>query len=164
MGCIQQRYTYVVGSARRKKSAVSVYNKTMSEIHELILFITLAVVVFADLQGLRWVLGWVPTLSARIVRVLHFVVYLGLGGMVVTGLTMFSRDSAYLLSNPVFLVKMVFVAALIANSFLIGAHIQVASEKPFAQLSSGGKKKLIVSGIVSGVCWISAMLLGFSLE
>ncbi len=136
----------------------------MSEIHELILFMTLAVVVFADLQGLRWVLGWVSTLSSGIVRVLHFIVYVGLGGMVVTGLIMFSRDSEYLLSNPIFLTKMVFVAALIANSFLIGAHIKVASEKPFASLSSGEKTKLVVSGIVSGVCWVGAMLLGFSLE
>lgn len=136
----------------------------MSEIHELILFMTLAVVAFADLQGLRWVLGFVPTLSARIVRVLHFVVYLGLGGMVMTGLTMFSQDSEYLLSNPIFLVKMVFVTALVVNSFLIGSHIKVASEKPFASLSSGEKTKLVVSGIVSGMCWVGAMLLGFSLE
>ncbi len=84
--------------------------------------------------------------------------------MVVTGFTMFSRDSEYLLSNPLFLVKMVFVTALVVNSFLIGSHIKVASEKPFAALSSGEKTKLIVSGIVSGVCWVGAMLIGFSLE
>jgi hypothetical protein len=136
----------------------------MSDIHSFILFMTLAVVVFADLQGLRWVLGWVPTLSARVVRFLHLVVYLGLGGMIATGLSMFVRDSEYLLSNPIFLVKMMFVSALVINSFLIGAHIKVASEKPFAGLSRREKTKLIVSGAVSGLCWVGAMLLGFSLE
>lgn len=141
-----------------------VYNSAMSDIHVFILFTTLAAVAFADLQGLRWVLGRVQTLNARMMRGLHWLVYLGLSGMIVTGYMMFSRDSEYLLSNPVFLAKMVFVASLIVNSFLIGSHMKVASEKPFVEISPGEKTKLILSGAVSGMCWISAMLLGFSLE
>ena len=136
----------------------------MSEIHELILFSTLAVVACADVVGLLWVLGRFSTLNARLMNALHLLVYVGLGGMIVTGLTMFSRDSEYLLSNPVFLVKMVFVATLVVNSFLIGAHLKVASEKPFAALPRGEKWRFIVSGVVSGFCWVGAMLLGFSLE
>jgi len=136
----------------------------MSDIHVFILFSTLAVVAFADLQGLRWVLGKVAILHARMMHVVHWLVYAGLGGMILTGVSMFSRDSEYLLGNPVFLAKMVFVGALVVNSFLIGAHISIASEKPFAELSKGEKIKLIVSGAVSGFCWLGAMLLGFSLE
>lgn len=136
----------------------------MSDIHVAILFSTLSVVVFADVQGLRWVLGRVRTLNARLTRALHILVYVGLLGMILTGVTMFLRDSEYLLSNPAFLVKMVFVAALVANSFLIGAHIKVATEKPFAELSVTEKRRLIISGVVSGACWLGAMLLGFSLE
>lgn len=136
----------------------------MSDIHLSILFTTLAVVAFADLQGLRWALGRVSTLNTRLTRALHLLVYIGLGGMVLTGLTMFSRDSEYLLSNPLFLSKMVFVGALIVNSFLIGKHIKVASEQSFAELGGREKTKLVVSGVVSGACWLGAMLLGFSLE
>lgn len=136
----------------------------MSDIHVFILFTTLAAVVIADVQGLRWVIGHVQTLNARVLHLLHYLVYAGLLGMIVTGVTMFSRDSEYLLSLPNFLVKMFFVAALVINSFVIGSHIKVAAEKPFAALSGKEKMWLIGSGLVSGISWVTAMLLGFSLE
>ncbi len=141
------------------------YNmQPMSDIHVFILFSTLAVVAIADIQGLRWVTGRVPTLNLRLTKTLHLLVYAGLAGMITTGLTMFLRDSEYLLSNPAFLVKMCFVAALVINSFVIGSHMKVAIERPFAALSAREKAWLIGSGLISGISWISAMLIGFSLE
>lgn len=63
---------------------------------------------------------------------------------------------AYLSYGP-FLVKMGFVAIIVANAFLIGKLLSLSSERPFAALTEAEKRKLLISGALSGIGWLGAL-------
>lgn len=71
---------------------------------------------------------------------------------------MFLTYQDYLLTVPVFYVKMGFVATLIVNAFFIGRMMHIASTQPFASLSRNKQVPLLISGVVSVVCWIGAIV------
>lgn len=128
------------------------------QIHVTAVFITLAVVIAADVHGLLWILGKKQTLPLKRMEFFHRAAWLGLIVIITAGFLMFISYSEYLLSLPAFKFKMLFVAMLLVNAFVIGKHLMIATKEPFASLSSKEKMTLIISGAVSTCGWIGAFV------
>ena len=120
-------------------------------------------ILVADKLGLSWFRGKVRTLRAKKLRLLHEVMGGALAGLIATGLLLFWPSRAYLVTQPTFYIKMVFVAALVINSFIIDRLMHDATRMPFAQLSRGRKRALMLSAGISGLCWAGAATIAFFL-
>lgn len=127
-------------------------------VHIGTVFVLVPLVVIADLFALLWVLGRIDRLDVRILRTLHRLVYVGIALMITSGAIMFQSYQGYLLATPAFYVKMGFVAALIINSFVVGAHLHTATTRTFAELTWAERRPLLISGAVSTVSWIGAIV------
>ncbi len=135
----------------------------MSEFHVVFIIITILFVLYSDEQGLTWLLGRKSTLSKKVVDVLHIVVSAGLGGIVFTGGLMFLDRAEYLISQPVFIIKMIFVLALMINAFFIGSLSRIAAKKPYASLTPSERYRVLASGAVSVLGWVGAVICGLVL-
>lgn len=90
--------------------------------------------------------------------------WFGLGTMIGTGIMLFYPYNEYLLSHPPFLLKMGFVATLIVNGLFIGKLMHKAMEKSFAELLLKEKAPLFLSGAVSSLCWLGAIITAMMLN
>jgi hypothetical protein len=129
-------------------------------LHVAILLLTFAVVVYADHQGFNYLTGRKQVLSKRSVLISHWLVFLGLVGMIASGLSMAWPLKEYYFAEPVFIIKMFFVAALFINGIAISHLMHFATTTPFVELSAGKKKALFISGAISTISWIGAASIG----
>src|SRR4051812_35538284 len=112
----------------------------------LIFLATAAVgIVMADSSGLAWMRSKTETVSKRALFTAHWIVTAGLLGLVYTGLFLFWPMREYLLTQPLFLLKLALVGVLLLNALAIDWLMQVASHTPYASLSNRQKMPLIVS-------------------
>lgn len=132
--------------------------------HATAVLLTLLAVLYADERGLRWVRGRAHVLAPRKVATLHALVGVGLALILLTGGLMFVDRSSYLLSQTTFLVKMGFVGALVVNAFFIGSISKLASEKAFVELTSNERRKVFLSGAISSLGWLGAIMCGLTLS
>lgn len=130
------------------------------EVHLWILIVTAVAILISDYHGHAYVRGTMLLLPKRRMQWLHRIVWIGLLGMIGTGLYMAYPALSYYLAKPAFIVKMGFVAVLVINATLIGKLLSVASERPFAVLTADEKKKLFISGALSSICWVGAATIG----
>lgn len=132
----------------------------MALLHVIALLLTIPFILYADWMGSRWMRGVVDVLPERKVQLAHTAVSYGLISLLLTGGIMFIDRWQYLLSQPAFLAKIVLVLALVINGFFIGKLSQLATRSSFAALSPSEKRAVLISGGVSSVSWVSAILLG----
>lgn len=134
------------------------------QIHIVTVIVLVVVILYTDSLGMSWMRGKRETLPRAKIARLHSIVWVGLGIMIATGITMFIPLRDYLLYTPSFYVKMGFVAALIINATFIGRFMHIASERPFEALTQKERLPLFISGTISTISWIgaivSALLLG----
>lgn len=134
-------------------------NEIILPIHVGILFITLTCVVWADTYASMWLHGTKTILSKTILARLHIAVTSGLIGMLVTGVLLFWPLQEYLISqNNAFFTKMFFVFALVVNSFVIEKYMAIATTQSFKEVPTRQKVVLFVSGGVSSLSWIGAII------
>lgn len=122
-------------------------------------------VLYADHQALSWVLGHKEKLNGKTIRVVHYLTLAGLVIMIVSGVSMVLSLSLaeYLLTLPAFFIKMGFVLALVINSFFIGKLMHTAVNHSYKSLALSEKIPLFISGAVSGISWLGAVIAAFSL-
>ncbi|HVM73939.1 MAG TPA: hypothetical protein VMU13_03635 [Candidatus Paceibacterota bacterium] len=120
-------------------------------------------ILLADSSALAWLRGKRETVDAKALFVAHWVVTIGLSGLILTGLYLFWPMRSYLLGQPLFWLKMGFVVALVINSFVIEALMNVAQVRPFNALTTAQKFPLMLSGAVSVICWAGAFLVAITL-
>jgi len=135
----------------------------MSDLHVVFVILALIAVAFSDEQGLRWFLGRKRTLSPSLVAKMHLAVSVGIGGLLLTGGLMFLDRYDYLLREPVFLIKMCFVGALVVNGFLIGSISRLATEKAYTELDRSERRRVFFSATVSFTGWVGAVICGLLL-
>jgi hypothetical protein len=109
-------------------------------------------------MGISWIRGRVETLDAKKVKKYHRGSWIGLSLMIITGALLFYPLREFLLTRPQFYIKMAFVVTLVCNGFVIGKLQHIAIEKSFSSLSSFQKIPLYISGAVSTVCWLGAIV------
>ncbi len=118
----------------------------------------IGLVLYADHMGFSWMRGKVSVLPLKKLLRIHHAIYAGLALMIATGLYMFLPLRSFLIYEPAFIIKMSFIGVLIINSLYIGKLTRIASTAPFALLSTGQKRKLLLSGGISAICWISIIV------
>ncbi len=133
-------------------------------IHIASLLYSLFNVIRADHAGFLWTRGKTEMLDQKKMDSFHRHSWIGLSLMIVTGILLFVPMKEYLLSRPQFFVKMFFVLALVINGFVIGQLKNIASLKKFSSLSFREKLPLFISGFVSTISWLGAILGGLFLE
>ncbi len=116
----------------------------------------LGVTVVADKEAIAWVLGKKETLDSEKIHLYHNLVWVGLLTLIVSGSILFYPMRVYLLTQLLFVMKLLFVSALIVNSFLIGRMAHIAIEKPFAELTNHEKMSLLISAATSFLSWMCA--------
>ncbi|MEN9337920.1 MAG: hypothetical protein RIQ41_234 [Candidatus Parcubacteria bacterium] len=127
-------------------------------LHLLTLAFVVWTVVHADRFGFDWMRGTREKLDAKIIKKLHRNTWVGLAGMITTGLFLFFPMREYLLARPQFYLKMAFVLTLIINGFVIGKLQSVATTKAVRDLTFTEKLPLFISGAVSTLGWVGAAL------
>lgn len=127
-------------------------------VHIASFVVTITAVIVADLNALLWVIGKLPTLPYRRMVVLHYIVSIGLLVSITSGILMFLPLKEELLSMDVFRVKMIFVAALVINSFVIMRHLFVSTTHTFSSLTPDKRNILLISGFVSSMSWAGAFI------
>lgn len=132
----------------------------LGELHGVIISILALVILYSDHQGYLYFRGKKETLSLRFITWSHRIVWAGLLAMIGTGLILFSQSAEYFLVEPIFLLKMGFVATLVINGFLIGSLSAVAATTPYNALDKATQRKLFISGILSSIGWIGAATIG----
>lgn len=139
----------------------------MSDILLPLHLLTLAFVVWtiiqADMLGMSWISGKKSTLNETIVKKHHRNTWIGLVGMIITGLFIFWPMREYLIHRPQFWVKMAFVATLVVNGFVIGRLQNLTIQKSYKELSHKEKVPLYVSAIASSLSWLGAAVGAFFL-
>ncbi len=132
--------------------------------HIVAFFVNISLVIIADIYGLLWVTGKKSVLNSAVMSRLHKLIWFGLGISIISGVMLAWDSWEYLFTLPAFYTKLIFVLALVVNSFFISSHQQIASERAFVSLGSSEKMPLLISGGVSTFCWIgvvvAAQLLG----
>jgi hypothetical protein len=113
-------------------------------------------IFFADKAAFAWLMGKRETVEHKAVLVAHWIVTTGLVCLILTGLYMFWPLRDYLVGQPLFWLKMLFVAALVINSFFIEHLMDAAVRQSFKSLSWRQKLPLVVSGGVSTLSWLGA--------
>ena len=127
-------------------------------VHLTTIGLLILLVLYSDHLGFAWMRGKIQTLPAKKMLLLHRMVLGGLGLMILSGGTMFWGLKDYLLYTPMFYIKMGFVATLIINSFFIGKLLHKATEQTFSSLTNAEKLQLLISGGLSTICWIGAIV------
>lgn len=120
-------------------------------------------VLYADHLGFQWLMGKREMLEKKDLLRGHYIVAAALITLILSGVYMFWPMRAYLLHQPLFLLKMFFVAALVINSFVIGAIMNVTTQRSFASLTFKEKVPFLLSGAVSTGSWVSAGILALLL-
>ncbi len=129
-------------------------------IHLITLGLTILVILYSDHLAFQYFRGKRALLDGKSIRRIHYLVWSGLIGMIVSGIFLFIPMWEYLLGSPVFYIKMAFVLVLVINACVIGQISHVSSTRPFSELTDKEKRHLLTSGTVSFVCWIGAMTIG----
>jgi hypothetical protein len=132
----------------------------IGELHFPLLLLTVLVILYSDHHGWQYFRGTKQTLSPRFVTWSHRLVWVGLIGMITTGVLLTLPAWEYRLTEFVFYVKLGFVGVLVLNAFAIGSLARVASERPYAALSRNEQRTLMLSGALSGLGWVSAATIG----
>jgi len=127
------------------------------------LFLTIPIILAADIYGSLWLKGKRQTLDPKILTYLHRGMWTGLILMILTGASMFWPLREYLLHTPAFYIKMMFVLTLVINGFFVGRFLEIATERPFVELTPQEKKLLYVSGVASFIGWVGAIIAALSL-
>ncbi len=135
--------------------------QTLLYIHVGSVAIAIGAVLYADKIGFAWIRGSVATTNPQVVNWLHRTVSVALCCIVVSGLMLAWPAREYLLSQPLFLLKMLFVAGLVVNSFFIGKLKDISIHQPFSSVPESERRALFVSGAVSTVCWFGAITAAF---
>lgn len=119
------------------------------------------ILFLADKEALAWLSGRKETLSPRRLRVYHYLMWASLLSLIATGVYMALPRYTYLLGQPLFIIKMLFVAVLFVNAFLLGRLMSMAVSRAYKTLSFSEKLPLYFSGAVSFVSWVSVIAVAF---
>lgn len=130
-------------------------------IHLATLVATILVIAYADHEAFAYFRGKKDLLNKRRITRLHYLVWVGLITMIVTGFALALPGLSYYLSEPLFLLKMGFVLVLIINSLFITKLLPIASERPFRELKKNEQRILLLSGAASASAWIGASIIGY---
>jgi hypothetical protein len=133
----------------------------LTTLHLLVLALTVIGILYADHLGWQYFRGRREILPRTPVHLVHYGVWVGLVGMIVTGILLTVPRFTYLSGEAVFYLKLAFVGWLVVNAVVIGRVSRLATTTPFRSLELSTQRLLVVSGVVSVVGWVGSALIGY---
>lgn len=134
----------------------------MLTLHLLAAIFSFGVIWKADKEALSWVLGKKAVLNAHRLHYFHLLTWFGLGALIVTGTFLSYPMLGYLLSQKLFIMKLLFVVILLLNALLIGRLMEIPTTRAFASVSWKERMPLLLSGATSGISWFGALVLALT--
>lgn len=131
-------------------------------IHAPLAGLTFLLVIISDFYGFLWIIGKLKNLKLNVLVWMHKLVFIGLFGLIATGLSMLYFNHEFF-TNYIFFIKMFFVLVLFLNAFRIGAEMTIPARKTFKELTKKEKKKMLSVGLTSFVSWVSVLFLAGNL-
>ncbi len=128
-------------------------------VHIFSVIFSLCVVALADKQAFAWLRGKPAILNTKKVAVYHWLTWAGLVTTITSGFYLALPQIWYLLSQPIFIMKLLFVAILLINAILIGRFSHTATTRPYAELTWDETVPLFMSGALSFFGWAGALVL-----
>ena len=128
----------------------------MTPLHIISFGFVLGVTVIADKEAFAWMRGIRATLDSKQLAFYHRLVWVGLASLIVTGTLLVYPSRLYVLSDVLFLIKLLFVGVLIVNAVLIGRLQDHAVTMPNKDVPASEKRALFLSGAISVISWLSA--------
>jgi uncharacterized membrane protein len=126
--------------------------------------LALIFIIRADHSAFSWVRGKTPTLDPAKVRYYHRGVWAALIVLILSGAYLaFPLAEWLVVENRMFQAKLLFVLALVMNSFMIGSLGHIATTKTFAELSTRERLPLFIAGAISITCWLGSFAAGLML-
>jgi hypothetical protein len=119
-------------------------------------------IIMADSSAFAWVRGKKEMVDEHAFFYPHWLVTIGLVGLIATGCYLFWPMRDYLLAQPYFLAKMAFVFALTINAFFIEKIMHRAARQSFSSLGFKGQLPYLISGAVSTASWVAVVVLAFA--
>jgi hypothetical protein len=135
----------------------------MIVIHILFICAAVIIMVMSDGDGYAWMQGRKATLEAHHVRRYHWAMWTVLAGLIMSGAYMAYPRLGYLSHDSAFILKMTFVALLVLNGLIIGHISHIATTRTYASLSRHERLPLLISGFISPVAWVLALVMGLML-
>ncbi len=127
-------------------------------VHIVSIFLAIGGILWADHTAYHWFTSKKEVLDHRTLRWLHGIVGTALGLLIGSGIILFWPAHNYLLSQPLFLLKMLFVVLLVINSIAIDRLMHRAANFPYRLLPRAQKIPLFISGGVSAFCWVATIV------
>jgi hypothetical protein len=118
---------------------------------------SVCMILLADKEAFAWMRGIKFTLHTKRMRLYHLLMWVGLLSLVASGFFLFLPMSSYLLAQPLFIIKLLFVGILVINAVLIGRLMHIALSRPYASLTWNDKVPLFASGAISAFAWTGAI-------
>lgn len=134
----------------------------LGNVHVALVFVAFGVIFFADHEVFGWVRGTKPTLSPSRMRYIHHATWATLLSLIATGTLLLLPQASDLLSQPLFIMKLLFVAILIVNAILIGRLVPLTLTRTFASLTWEERLPLFTSGAVSVFSWVSIVIIALA--
>ena len=126
-------------------------------LHLLAVGATLLLVFYADSRAMRWIRTPGIRMNRRTVAFLHHGVSTGLAVIITTGALLLIPLADFIFKNPVFIVKMGAVGALIINSIFLDILSKKAITRSFDSLSPRERMHFLLAGGVSVLGWLTAL-------
>jgi hypothetical protein len=134
----------------------------MLAVHIFSVLFSLCIVMLADKAALGWLRGKPEVLSAEKVALYHWLTWAGLVVTIFSGLYIALPQLSYLLSQPLFIMKICFVAILLLNSIIIGRFSKIATMRSYKSLTWQETYPLVTSGALSFFGWTGAVVLALA--
>jgi hypothetical protein len=128
-------------------------------LHVLFLLSALLAVIITDTCGLVYLIGLRQRMNGICLRIKHGLIASACAATVATGLLLVVLKPE-VMAQSVFWMKMVFVAVLCVNGWLIGRKIPLLTSGPFKTLGRRARWTLAFGSMASLMRWIGAAFLG----
>ena len=130
----------------------------LTVLHVCALFFSIAVILLADKQGFAWVSGKAPVLDRKVLSRYHALTWVGLAILILTGVLLLLPRADFLLRQPLFAIKLLFVGILVVNAVLIGRFMDAAVTRPFSRMTFRELSPLLLTGAISMFAWAGAII------
>lgn len=128
-------------------------------LHILFLLSALLAVLITDACGLVYLIGLRKRMNGICLKIKHGLIASACAATVGTGLLLVILKPD-VMAHSVFWMKMLFVAALCVNGWLIGRKIPLLTSGPFKTLGRRARWSLAFGSMASLMLWMGAAFLG----
>lgn len=133
----------------------------MISLHIGFIIFSFLVIFYTDKIALHWFLSKKETLDEKKMTLAHHLVWFGILGAIISGALIAYPRLDYLLGEKAFIIKILFVLALLVNAVFLGRLMKTAFTHSFNSLENEKKIEFVIAGMISVFSWLGALTMAF---